>query len=103
MSMKLSILFFYRRIFRGKIFNLASWFLIVLSALCALTFFIQLLAACGTHLQAPFQTLGSIKAQCSNTFAGLIAMSVVDVFVDLCILVLPMPIVSTPGSAPWPG
>ena len=93
-TIKLSILFFYRRIFRGRAFNIASWVLIGVVAAWAITFFIAILAACGTSIAANFQTLGALKRECVNTFDILIALAVSDVAVDLGILIMPIPLVS---------
>lgn len=93
-TIKLSILFFYRRIFRGRAFDIISWVLIGVVAAWAVTFFIAILAACGTLVQANFQTLGALKEECVNTFDILIALAVSDVAVDLAILVMPIPLVS---------
>lgn len=93
-TIKLSILFFYRRIFRGRAFDITSWVLIGVVAAWAVTFFIAILAACGTSIQANFQTLGALKGECVNTFDILIALAVSDVAVDLAILVMPIPLVS---------
>ena len=93
-TIKMSILFFYRRIFRGKTFDIASWVLIGVVAAWAITFFIAILAACGTSIAANFQTLGALKGECVNTFDILIALAVSDVAVDLAILIMPIPLVS---------
>ena len=93
-TIKLSILFFYRRIFRGRAFEIGSWILIGVVAAWAITFFIAILAACGTSIAANFQTLGALKGECVNTFDILIALAVSDVAVDLAILIMPIPLVS---------
>ena len=94
---KLSILFFYRRIFRGRSFEIASWILIGVVVAWATAFFIAILAACGTSIAANFQTLGALKEECVNTFDILIALAVSDVAVDLAILVMPIPLVGPPN------
>lgn len=94
-TIKLSILFFYRRIFRGRAFDIASWVLISVVGAWAVTFFVAILAACGTSIAANFQTLGALKAECVDTFDILIALAVFDVAVDLAILVMPIPLVSS--------
>lgn len=94
-TIKLSILFFYRRIFRGRAFDIASWVLIAVVGAWAVTFFVAILAACGTKIEANFQTLGALKGECSNTFVILIALAVFDVAVDLAILIMPIPLVSS--------
>ena len=93
-TIKMSILFFYRRIFRGRTFEIASWVLIGVVAAWAITFFIAILAACGTSIAANFQTLSALKGECVNTFDILIALAVSDVAVDLAILIMPIPLVS---------
>lgn len=93
-TIKLSILFFYKRIFVGRTFRIFSWFLIATVIAWAVTFFIGIIAACGTHIRANFQTLGNLKSQCINTFALLVALAVSDVLVDLVILIIPISQVS---------
>ena len=93
-TIKMSILFFYRRIFRGRTFDIASWVLVGVVAAWAITFFIAILAACGTSIAANFQTLSALKGECVNTFDILIALAVSDVAVDLAILIMPIPLVS---------
>ncbi|MCJ1310858.1 hypothetical protein MMC25_004526 [Agyrium rufum] len=93
MTLKLVILFFYRRIFRGRAFNIASWILIGTVIAWAITFFIAILAACGTHVRANFQTLGILKEECVDTFVILICLAVFDVVVDLAIIILPLPLI----------
>lgn len=95
MVLKLSLLFFYRRVFRGRFFNLASWALIGFVVAWAIAFFIAILAACGTFIRANFSTLGALKEDCVNTFVVLVCLTVFDVFVDLGIMILPMPSVGT--------
>ncbi|KAL8704394.1 MAG: hypothetical protein Q9225_008089 [Loekoesia sp. 1 TL-2023] len=92
-TIKLSILFFYRRIFRGRIFDISSWVLVGVVIAWAATFFIAILAACGTSIEANFDTLGALKERCVNTFDILIALAVSDVAVDLAILIMPIPLV----------
>lgn len=98
-TIKLSILFFYRRIFRGRAFDIASWVLIGVVGAWAVTFFIAILAACGTSIAANFQSLGALKGECVDTFDILIALAVFDVTVDLAILVMPIPLVSPPQDS----
>lgn len=92
-TIKLSILFFYRRIFRGRAFDIASWVLIGVVGAWAVTFVIAILAACGTSIAANFQTLGALKEECVDTFDILIALAVSDVVVDLAVLFMPIPLV----------
>lgn len=93
-TIKLSILFLYRRIFRGQAFNIASWVLIGIVIAWAITFFVALLAACGTPFAANFQMLAVLKRECVDTFRILIAFAVSDVAVDVAILIMPIPLVN---------
>ena len=94
-TIKFSILFFYRRIFRGRAFDIASWVLIGVVGAWAVTFVIAILAACGTSIAANFETLGALKEECVDTFDILIALAVSDVVVDLAILFMPIPLVGS--------
>ncbi|KAF2237619.1 hypothetical protein EV356DRAFT_510579 [Viridothelium virens] len=93
MTLKLAVLFFYRRIFQGRAFNIASWTLIGVAVAWAVTFFVAILAACRTHLYTNFESLGALKMKCVDTFVVLICLAVFDVIVDLAILIMPIPLV----------
>lgn len=97
-TIKFSILFLYRRIFRGQAFNIASWVLIGIVIAWAITFVVALLAACGTSFAANFQMLAALKRECVNTFKILKAFAVSDVAVDLAILIMPIPLIK---SSQW--
>jgi len=90
---KLSILFFYRRIFRGKFFNYLSWGLAGFIIVCAISFFIAIIAACGTDIDANFETILTLKEKCVDTFVILISFSVFDAAQDLALLIIPIPFV----------
>ena len=49
---------------------------------------------CGTNFSAGWGTIREIQEYCSDENARQIGFSVTDVFADLVLLVLPMPIVS---------
>ena len=93
MTLKLAVLFFYRRIFQGKAFNILSWTLIGIVVAWAITFFIEIAAACRDHFTVNFESLGTLKMKCADTFVGLICLAVTDVVVDLTILIMPIPLV----------
>ena len=96
MTLKLAFLFFYRRIFRGRAFNIANYTLVGVVVAWAITFSVTILAACGTSIRANFETLGALKTACVNTFDVLIILAVFDVAVDLAIMILPIPLVIFP-------
>ncbi|KAF2239558.1 hypothetical protein EV356DRAFT_572347 [Viridothelium virens] len=88
---KLSILFFYRRIFIGRAFNICTWILIYLSFVWLIDAVVSWLLYCGTNLKANFEggwdvcPLWAFKMQMSY-FA-------LDSFIDLSLLILPIPFV----------
>ncbi|KAL9095622.1 MAG: hypothetical protein Q9165_002054 [Trypethelium subeluteriae] len=89
---KLSILFFYRRIFRGRVFEIISWVTCAIIILWAVTFTITIAAACGTHLNANWKSLLVLKEECVDTFRILLAYSVTDAVVDLTLVIIPIPL-----------
>lgn len=48
---------------------------------------------CGTHFKANWGTLQEVQEYCSNENPRLVGFAVTDVFADLVLLVLPIPIV----------
>jgi hypothetical protein len=90
---KLTVFFFYRRIFIGKWFNVCSLFLIALSVVWFVYAILSWLFYCGTHFKEdveggwPVCPLWGFEIQ-----MGVFAL---DSFIDFCLLVLPMPFVST--------
>jgi len=90
---KLSILFFYRRIFRGKIFDIVSWMMIAATILWTVIFEFLYIFRCGTNFSAGWVSIKELQEYCNDENARQIGFSVTDVFADLVLLVLPMPIV----------
>lgn len=90
---KLSILFFYRRIFRGRVFDILNWILISLVVLWSLGFFLVQVFDCRTHFSTNWGLLSDLQ-KCLSSFNQLLAYSITDVIVDVFILVLPVPLVS---------
>lgn len=92
-TLKLSVLLFYRRIFVTKTFRVYNTILIGVVIIWTITFFVCLLAQCGSNIGTNFGTLGDLKAKCTDTFAILIGLAASDVAVDLAILSIPIPLV----------
>jgi hypothetical protein len=94
---KLIMLFFYRRIFVGRLFNIFSKGLIGLSVVWFIYAIASWLFYCGTNFEPNFEggwavcPLWGFKIQ-----LGVFAL---DSFIDFCLLVLPIPFVSTPALA----
>ncbi|KAG8527122.1 uncharacterized protein KY384_008551 [Bacidia gigantensis] len=89
---KLSILFFYRRVFRGRIFDLLNWTLITLVVLWTLGFFLVQVFDCGTRFYVNWGRLSDLQ-KCLSSFKQLLACSISDVIIDIFILILPMPLI----------
>lgn len=90
---KLSVLCFYRRIFRGRVFDVMNWILIALVVLWTLGFFLVQVFDCRTHFSTNWGTLRQLQ-KCLNTFNQLLAYTISDVIMDVFILALPVPLVS---------
>lgn len=89
---KLSILFFYRRIFMGRVFSICNRILIGLSFVWLVYAFIACILYCGTNLHRNFE---GGWASCDSW--GLTIQTGVfclDTFIDFFLLILPVPSVS---------
>ena len=88
---KLSVLFFYRRIFMGPVFNILSWFLIGVVICWMTAFFFGLFFDCGSHFAANWGSLNEIAEECPFGFLPTIIYTILDACLDLIILVFPAP------------
>ena len=86
---KLSILFFYRRLFRGRVFNIATWVVITVVTLWMLIFSLTWLFSCGNHPRVLWTEFSEINSRCLNIFNQMIAGAVVDWILDITVLILP--------------
>ncbi|MCJ1312463.1 hypothetical protein MMC25_006137 [Agyrium rufum] len=91
---KLSVLFFYRRIFchnnSAKGFNRITWGVIAIIVLWTIAFFFAFLFDCGTHVDAQWTMLGNLIQYCDSLNSET-AFAVSDMICDFIILVLPLP------------
>ena len=98
---KLSVLFFYRRIFSIKVahqpFDIATRSMIWIIILWTISFFFASFFSCGTHLDANWTTVESFIQYCVNLNFE-IAFAVSDMICDLFILILPLPMVCASAS-----
>ncbi|KAL6706563.1 hypothetical protein ACN47E_005319 [Coniothyrium glycines] len=93
---KLSLLFFYKRIFctpwrrllRG-VFSI----LIVISILWGLGFFSSMALICGKHIPAFWGPVQDLKAHCPGLHEQEIWLVSTDVFIDVLIFLVPIPLV----------
>ncbi|KAK4504789.1 hypothetical protein PRZ48_002751 [Zasmidium cellare] len=91
---KLAILFFFRRLFKGKgkrtTFDIANWTLIIFIPIWGITFLFAQFFVCGTHPEALWTTHFWDADACINSFAMNLVASALNWLVDLCILVEPL-------------
>ncbi|KAL8826762.1 MAG: hypothetical protein Q9191_003598 [Dirinaria sp. TL-2023a] len=90
-SIKLSVLFFYRRIFRGQIFDWCSRALIGVVGFWMIAFFFTILFECGTKFWALWSTLDDLITHCLDEVMALKALTISDVITDGLILTMPVP------------
>ena len=88
---KLSILYFYRRIFVGRAFDLVAWLLIALSLLWTLCAFLAWILFCGKYVKENFE--GSWVVCPSWGLYLQLAVYAWDTVIDFALLTLPMPLV----------
>ena len=93
-AIKLSVILFYRRIFRGTVFDMCSKAMMAIITIWTLSFFFSFLFECGTHFGRNWSTLKVLLAECAPQHEYQQAMSVSDVLTDVMILVMPIPFVS---------
>ena len=92
-TIKLSVIFFYRRIFRGKAFNYYSKGMIAVVSAWSTAFFFTVFFECGTHFKYLWSTLLNLLTYCSNDMMYLKAYAISDVITDGLILAMPIPLV----------
>ncbi|KAI0024307.1 hypothetical protein F4780DRAFT_776121 [Xylariomycetidae sp. FL0641] len=88
---KLIMLFFYRRIFVGRLFNRCTWALIGLSVVWFVYAVLSWLLYCGTHFDADVD--GGWAVCPGWGFKIQMGVFALDSFIDLCLLILPIPFV----------
>lgn len=95
---KLSILFFYRRIFRGRgftsAFDVVNWVLITFQIVYLVAYFIGSLALCGDHFWARFGSYGTSLEYCLNPIWFWTSSTIVNFAIDLAVLIEPIVMVS---------
>jgi len=89
---KISALLFYCRIFRGTVFNIATWFLIGLVAAWMVAFFFANLLECVPISEAWVNAPGlGGNPKCIHAVPMYLAQVYSDVVLDVLILVVPIP------------
>ncbi|KAH6681448.1 hypothetical protein B0J14DRAFT_576443 [Halenospora varia] len=90
-AIKLSVLLFYRRIFRGKWFNIATWTLMVTVILWIISFTIVFVFQCKLHFWAAWSTLSEMVDNCVPGIPLSEALTLSDILTDILILLVPIP------------
>lgn len=89
-AIKLSVLFFYRRIFVGRTFNILSWALIATFCSWSISFFFATVFSCHP-ISAGWGTREQLFTECVNTIEKLDVFAISDPMLNAIILALPMP------------
>ena len=92
-TIKLSVISFYRRLFRGRTFDYYSKGMIILVISWTIAFFLSFLFACRTQFEYQWSTLLNLVTHCTDEEKFFKAYAVSDVIIDGLILAMPMPIV----------
>ncbi|CAG8950862.1 hypothetical protein HYFRA_00003079 [Hymenoscyphus fraxineus] len=94
---KLSILFFYRRLFvterKGGILNTLAWILVAIIIAWMLTFIFLTIWGCGTHYTANWGSLQDLITYCSNGLQREEALYVSEFVTNILLVALPIPTV----------
>lgn len=93
------MLFFYRRIFRGKAFDIITSTLIGFVIVWILSFFFAILFRCGTNFWSLWAPLEYLIANCYNIAPVFEAFTVTDVITDGLILTIPIYYVSATDAS----
>ena len=93
-SIKLSVIYFYRRIFRGKAFDLYSKGMIAIVCAWTIAFFFTVFFECGTDFRYLWGRLLDLLTHCTDDVMYLKSYAISDVITDGLILVMPIPTVS---------
>lgn len=92
-SIKLSVISFYRRIFRGKAFDFYSKGMLAIVCTWTIAFFFTVLFECRTDFRYLWSTLLDLLTHCTNDVMYLKAYAISDVITDGLILAMPIPTV----------
>ncbi|KAI0186501.1 hypothetical protein EV127DRAFT_438784 [Xylaria flabelliformis] len=96
---KLTILCFFRLLFRGRsywtAFDYANWTLITLVILWTVVFFFFEILACGSHPEASWSSLESLRNNCVDTFGLQTGCAVFSWILDLAIFIEPLVMIRT--------
>ena len=90
---KLSLVMWYRKIFIGKKFNVASWIVGAIVVAWTVGFFFPTVFACHPISVIYNGTIEQLFSECIDTITLLETFAVTDVMTDVMVLSLPVPMV----------
>ncbi|KAL9055019.1 MAG: hypothetical protein Q9162_003784 [Coniocarpon cinnabarinum] len=82
-------MFFYRRIFTGKLFNLVNWATICITAAWTVAFLFGTIFACGAKFWANWGSTADL-GYCDNTVAFFAAMAISEFILDWAVMLIPL-------------
>ncbi|KAL8827401.1 MAG: hypothetical protein Q9170_007031 [Blastenia crenularia] len=91
---KLSFLFFYRRIFctvKASVFGRVTQTMIGLTIVWTVAFFIASTLRCGRHFNAAFGSKEDVSAKCGPIFVIEDSLAISDFLFDVIIILMPIP------------
>lgn len=91
---KLSIVFFYRRMLvthSTSLFSIITWILIAINILWSVAFVFVFVFACGTHFSANWTTLAALLEYCSTGLPQEEACYVSEFIINGLLLIAPLP------------
>lgn len=94
-AMKLSVIFFYRRLFLGRAFDVYSKGMIAIVGTWNTAFFFTPLFQCGTKFHYLWSNRLDFSIHCTDGMMYGNAYAISDVITDFLILATPVPIVCT--------
>lgn len=84
------MIFFYRRIFRGKTFSILSWIMVGVIVAWTLGGFFAIAFQCGPHISILWSSLAAMARSCTTGLDIVLGFAIPDVITDILILVLPL-------------
>ncbi|QKX61575.1 uncharacterized protein TRUGW13939_08727 [Talaromyces rugulosus] len=93
---KLSLVFFYRRLFfviKWSTFDIVSLAYIAIICMWTLAFFLLFLFACKSKIYLHWAPLSDVENQCGDPLAPELGLVISDLITDLMVLALPLPII----------
>ena len=94
---KLSFVFFFRRIFitgGSNVFHVISSAVILTITIWMLSFFFWFFFSCGTNFSSRWTTVRTLHTDCPTDIKSDLALAISDFLTDVLVLTLPIPMVS---------